>query len=139
MRIGVIGAGAIGGAIAALAAKAGHDVEVTARGDHLDAIQGNGIQLTGEWGDFIAPVDANEKLTRVPELAIIATNKITAHWASLIAIMVAIGVAVLGFGMPVALAAKTTLEILWRHPTAAFFAGVTRNASGGSIANGSTG
>ncbi len=41
-------------------------------------------------------------------LAIIATNKIQAHWASLIAIIVAIGVAVLGFNMPADLAFKTT-------------------------------
>jgi len=83
MRIGVIGAGAIGGAIAALAAKAGHEVQVTARGDHLAAIQESGIHLTGDWGDFIAPVDANEKLTRVPELAIIATKALDARAAIL--------------------------------------------------------
>ncbi|HEY0265109.1 MAG TPA: L-lactate permease, partial [Rhizomicrobium sp.] len=41
-------------------------------------------------------------------LAIIATNKIQAHWASLIAIIVAIVVAVFGFHMPADLAAKTT-------------------------------
>jgi lactate permease len=41
-------------------------------------------------------------------LAIIATNKIQAHWASLIAIVVAIGVAVFAFHMPADLAAKTT-------------------------------
>jgi 2-dehydropantoate 2-reductase len=74
MRIGVIGAGAIGGAMAALAARSGHDVEVTARGEHLKAIHDAGIRLTGGWGDFTALVAANPALTRAPELAIVATK-----------------------------------------------------------------
>jgi 2-dehydropantoate 2-reductase len=74
MRIGVIGAGAIGGAMAALAARSGHDVEVTARGDHVKAIQDSGIKLTGDWGNFSAVVTAGESLTRAPELAIVATK-----------------------------------------------------------------
>ena len=60
--------------MAALAAKAGHDVEVTARGDHLAAIQAGGIRLSGGWGDFVADVEAGETLTRAPELAIVATK-----------------------------------------------------------------
>lgn len=74
MRIAVIGAGAVGGALAALLARAGHAVEVTARGEHLEAIRERGIHLAGAWGDYTAIVDANEKLTRGPELAIIATK-----------------------------------------------------------------
>ena len=74
MRIGVIGAGAIGGAIAALLAKDGNDVEVTARGENLRAIQNGGIRLTGGWGDFTAIVEAGEVLTRAPGLAIVATT-----------------------------------------------------------------
>jgi 2-dehydropantoate 2-reductase len=83
MRIGVIGAGAIGGAIAALAAKAGHSVEVTARGENLAAIRRSGIRMSGGWGDFIAPVDANTILTQSPELAIIATKALDARPAIL--------------------------------------------------------
>jgi len=74
MRIGVIGAGAVGGAIAALLAKGGHEVEVTARGAHLAAIRADGIRLSGAWGDFTATVTAGELLIRAPELAIIATK-----------------------------------------------------------------
>jgi 2-dehydropantoate 2-reductase len=74
MRIGVIGAGAIGGAIAALLARDGHEVEVTARGDNLRAIQASGIRLTGGWGDFTASVIASETLTRAPALAIVAVK-----------------------------------------------------------------
>lgn len=74
MRIGVIGAGAIGGSIAAMLSRFGHDVEVTARGEHLAAIRQNGIVLSGAWGDFTAKVTAHEHLTRAPELVILATK-----------------------------------------------------------------
>jgi 2-dehydropantoate 2-reductase len=74
MRIGVIGAGAIGGAIAALLAHDGHEVEVTARGQNLRVITHGGIRLTGGWGDFTAEVTAGEILTRAPALAIVATK-----------------------------------------------------------------
>lgn len=74
MRIGVIGAGAVGGAIAALLGHAGHEVEVTARGANLAAIREHGIRFGGAWGDFTAPVAANEHLTRAPELAFVATK-----------------------------------------------------------------
>jgi 2-dehydropantoate 2-reductase len=74
MRIGVIGAGAVGGAVAALLARGGHDVEVTARGEHLTAIRERGIHLTGAWGEYTAVVGAGELLTRGPELAIVATK-----------------------------------------------------------------
>lgn len=45
MRICVVGAGAIGGLLAARFAKAGHDVSVVARGDHLAAIRRSGLEL----------------------------------------------------------------------------------------------
>jgi 2-dehydropantoate 2-reductase len=74
MRIGVIGAGAVGGAVAALLARGGHDVEVTARGEHLAAIRARGIHLTGGWGEYTALVEANDVLAHGPELAIVATK-----------------------------------------------------------------
>ena len=74
MRIGVVGAGAVGGAIAALLSRAGHEVEVTARGEHLEAIQEHGILLSGAWGEYTAQVDATEQLTRGVELVIVATK-----------------------------------------------------------------
>lgn len=74
MRVGVVGAGAVGGAIAALLARAGHEVEVTARGAHLEAIREHGIRLAGAWGTYTAEVEANEVLTRGAELVIVATK-----------------------------------------------------------------
>lgn len=74
MRVGVVGAGAVGGAIAALLARASNEVEVTARGAHLAAIRQHGIRLGGAWGDYTAEVKASEVLSRGPELVIVATK-----------------------------------------------------------------
>ncbi len=81
MRVGVIGAGAVGGTIAALLDRGGHDVEVTARGVNLETIRATGIRLDGAWGEYVAIVDANPVLSRVPELAIIATKTLDADAA----------------------------------------------------------
>ena len=74
MRIGIIGAGALGGTFAALLARAGHDVEVTARGVGLEAIRADGIRLSGGYGDVHARVAAVEALTVRPELVLLCTK-----------------------------------------------------------------
>jgi 2-dehydropantoate 2-reductase len=74
MRVAVIGAGAVGGAIAAALARGGHQVEVTSRGEHLVAIQRSGLTLRGAWGDATVRVDANEFLEHGAELAIVTTK-----------------------------------------------------------------
>lgn len=78
MKVAVIGAGAVGGTIAALLDRGGHDVEVTARGENLDAIRANGLALSGAWGDHLARVEVNTRLTRAPQLAIVATKALDA-------------------------------------------------------------
>lgn len=74
MRIAVLGAGAVGGTLAALLAHQGHEVEVTARGDNLEAIRADGLHLDGGWGEYSARVTAGPALTRPPDLAIVATK-----------------------------------------------------------------
>ena len=74
MRVAVIGAGAIGGTIAGLLARAGHDVQVVARGKQLAALAQDGLRLTGGWGDFTARVDAVESLTVCPDIAFLTTK-----------------------------------------------------------------
>jgi 2-dehydropantoate 2-reductase len=56
MRIGVIGAGSIGGHLAVLLANAGHEVTVIARGAHLEAIRRNGLRVVFS--------DGSEKVAR---------------------------------------------------------------------------
>jgi len=62
VRIAVIGAGAVGGVIAAVADRAGHEVIVTARGAQLDAIREHGLHLTGHWGEHTAHPRASATL-----------------------------------------------------------------------------
>ena len=78
MRIAVIGAGAVGGTLAALLDRAGHDVEVTARGENLAAIKEHGLRLDGGWGEHVAHLEAYETLAWIgapqPDFAILATK-----------------------------------------------------------------
>jgi 2-dehydropantoate 2-reductase len=74
VRIAVLGAGAVGGTLAALLARAGHEVSGTARGASLEAIRSGGLQLTGGWGSFTAHIQVEPVLTSRPELAILATK-----------------------------------------------------------------
>lgn len=74
MRVAVLGAGAIGGTIAALLARAGHEVDVTARGENLAALRSGGLRLDGAWGAFTATVAASERLVRTPDLAFVTTK-----------------------------------------------------------------
>jgi 2-dehydropantoate 2-reductase len=62
LQIAVIGAGGIGGYFGALLARAGHRVDLLARGAHLDAIrQRGGIEIREDAGQtFVAPVSATD-------------------------------------------------------------------------------
>jgi len=78
MRICVVGAGAVGGFLANILARAGHDVTVIARGRHLAAIRWNGLTLTSAAGltPFTAYVKATDDLSGVgPQDLIFLTLK----------------------------------------------------------------
>jgi 2-dehydropantoate 2-reductase len=60
--------------MAARLAGSRHEVEVTARGAHLESIRENGIRLRGGWGFYDARVLASEILSLTPDLAIVATK-----------------------------------------------------------------
>ncbi len=51
MRILVMGAGAIGSVAGGFMAKAGHDVTLIGRENHMRAIAKNGLHITGIWGE----------------------------------------------------------------------------------------
>jgi 2-dehydropantoate 2-reductase len=67
LRICVVGAGAVGGFLACMLARAGHQVSVIARGSHLAAIQQNGLSLTSTGGleAFTVQVRATDDLSRI--------------------------------------------------------------------------
>ncbi len=61
MRVAVMGTGGVGGYFGGLLAKAGHDVTFIARGDHLRALQTQGLCVESIHGDFtIQPAQAVE-------------------------------------------------------------------------------
>lgn len=77
MRIAVIGTGAIGGTVAALADRAGHELTVTARGPQLEVLRQHGVHLTGAWGEHTAHPAVLEVLTESPDrpdLAVLAVK-----------------------------------------------------------------
>ncbi|WP_370326688.1 ketopantoate reductase family protein [Euzebya sp.] len=63
MRFIVVGAGAIGGTLAAQLHVTGQDVEVVARGDHLDAIRSGGLVRVAPDGRAVAHVRAHAQVS----------------------------------------------------------------------------
>ena len=61
MRVAVMGAGSLGGFYGGLLARAGHDVTFVARGEHLKAIQRDGLTIWSKLvGDFTLPVKVTD-------------------------------------------------------------------------------
>ena len=59
MRIAIFGSGAIGGYFGGRLAQAGEDVVFIARGEHLEAMLADGLQVDSINGDFVVkPVNA---------------------------------------------------------------------------------
>ena len=77
MRIAVLGAGGIGGFVAAALARSGADVGILARGAHLAAIRERGLQIkSAALGDFVAKARAEEDTSKVGpvDLALVAVK-----------------------------------------------------------------
>lgn len=70
MRILVYGAGAIGGVLGGLLHRAGHDVVLIARGEHLAAIQSSGLRVVAAETDLAAETDQAAETNRVDMPAI---------------------------------------------------------------------
>ncbi len=52
MKILIFGAGGVGSVVGYFLARTGHEVTLLGRPWHLDAIQKNGLSVTGIWGDY---------------------------------------------------------------------------------------
>ncbi|MEO7003510.1 MAG: 2-dehydropantoate 2-reductase [Ktedonobacterales bacterium] len=77
MRIGVVGAGGVGGYLGARLAQAGHEVVFIARGDHLRAIQAHGLQVHSPAGTFtVQPARATDdpRAAGPVEIALVAVK-----------------------------------------------------------------
>jgi 2-dehydropantoate 2-reductase len=61
MRVAVVGAGGIGGLYGGLLARAGHDVQFLARGEHLKAICERGLEVrSADFGQFVVHAQASD-------------------------------------------------------------------------------
>ena len=84
MDICVVGAGAIGGLLAAKLAEAGEDVSVVARGEHLKAIRERGLVLKEEGHKTVARVRAIDRIAEAgrPDVVVLGVK---AHQVAAIA------------------------------------------------------
>lgn len=60
MKIAIYGTGGVGGYFGGRLAQAGADVHLIARGDHLDALQRDGLRVKSVYGDFTVDVPATD-------------------------------------------------------------------------------
>ena len=65
MRLAVVGAGATGGFLGGMLARAGHDVTLIARGAHLEAMRRRGLVVRGAEGEFTVHPDCTDDLGAV--------------------------------------------------------------------------
>ncbi|MGI5242960.1 ketopantoate reductase family protein [Dactylosporangium sp. CA-139066] len=78
MRFIIIGAGAVGGVVAARLSGSGADVAVVARGPHLEAIRRDGLLLREATGDSVHPIPAHDSPAavdwRADDVAVLAVK-----------------------------------------------------------------
>jgi 2-dehydropantoate 2-reductase len=75
-RIAIVGAGAIGGFLAAALSRSGLSVAVVARGEHLAAIRRGGLKVQSDLGSFTARVEAAADLRQLGDFdALLLTFK----------------------------------------------------------------
>ena len=88
-RIGIIGAGAIGGVVGGMLTRAGYDVTLFDHWvEHIDAMKRNGLRLSGPLiGDIRVPVNARhlyeaQELSELFDIGIVAVKSYDTEWAS---------------------------------------------------------
>ena len=77
MKICIVGAGAIGGYLAVMLKKSGHQVSVVARGPHLEAIKQNGLKLICSKEEFLVKLEAKETVPDEAQDYVFVTVKAT--------------------------------------------------------------
>ncbi len=80
MRVAVVGAGAIGGFIAAALARAGAAVALVARGAHLAAIRRGGLRVESDLGAFAVTVQAGDDLRELGAFDALLLAFKAHHW-----------------------------------------------------------
>jgi 2-dehydropantoate 2-reductase len=83
-RIAVVGAGAIGGFLAAVLARAGNAVAVVARGEHAAAIRRDGLSVESDLGTFSVPVTVSDDLRTLGAFDFILLTFKAHQWPALL-------------------------------------------------------
>ncbi len=83
-RIAVVGAGAIGGFLAAALARAGNAVAVVARGEHAAAIRREGLSVESDLGTFSVPVIVSDDLRTLGAFDFLLLTFKAHQWPSLL-------------------------------------------------------
>ena len=79
MRIAVMGAGGVGGCLGALLARAGNDVSLIARGEHLGAIRARGLRLKQGDVEFTVHVPATSNPAEIGRVDLVLYTVKTYH------------------------------------------------------------
>jgi 2-dehydropantoate 2-reductase len=79
-RVAVVGAGAIGGFLAAALARHGTPVSVVARGAHLAAIRREGLRVRSDLGDFTVRVQASDDLRELGDFDVLLLTFKAHQW-----------------------------------------------------------
>jgi 2-dehydropantoate 2-reductase len=88
MRIGILGAGAIGCVVGGLLTKAGHDITLMDQWpEHVEALRRDGLRLSGTCGDHVIPVTAMhlhemQRITRPFDAVFVAVKSYDTEWAT---------------------------------------------------------
>jgi len=80
MRVAVVGAGAIGGFLAAALARSGQPTAIVARGAHLAAIRRDGLRAESEIGAFTVRLEASDDLRELGELDVLLLTFKAHQW-----------------------------------------------------------
>ncbi|MGA8386216.1 MAG: 2-dehydropantoate 2-reductase [Candidatus Cybelea sp.] len=83
-RIAVVGAGAIGGFLAAALARAGNPVAIVARGEHAAAIRRDGLSVESDLGTFSVPVTVSDDLRTLGAFDFLLLTFKAHQWPSLL-------------------------------------------------------
>lgn len=87
MKVAIYGAGGVGGYFGGRLARAGVDVHLIARGDHLEALRRDGLKVRSVFGDFEARLPATDDPTTIDDcdyvLFCVKSNDTVAAAASL--------------------------------------------------------
>jgi 2-dehydropantoate 2-reductase len=71
MRIAIMGAGGVGGCLGGLLAKAGNDVSLIARGEHLEALREHGLKVIRPGGEIIVEIQATGDPSEVGQVDLV--------------------------------------------------------------------